>query len=166
MGTDKRHLALGDKALLDQVLSVLTPTGYNVLRIEQDEHPNQGPIGGVETALLQAREDWILFVPCDMPFLTEALLRRVLQAAQSDNRSAFADVKGRIGFPFALRRFDLSAVQQRLQAGERSLHGLAAALDAIRVEFPLDQAWRFHNINDPEDLERARELWEKARQSG
>jgi molybdopterin-guanine dinucleotide biosynthesis protein A len=40
----------------------------------KDLHPDCGPMGGIEAALLRSRYDWNLFLPVDIPFLPTAYL--------------------------------------------------------------------------------------------
>ncbi len=98
MGRDKAMLRLGGKTLLAravellQSLERLQPLGGKAMvtiagertelegaaRSIKDRYPGCGPLGGMEAALRDLEEteseEWALFVPVDMPFLTPRLL--------------------------------------------------------------------------------------------
>ena len=46
-------------------------------RLEVDDHPGQGVLGGLSTALRLARHEYSLLVGCDMPFLNPALIHHL-----------------------------------------------------------------------------------------
>jgi len=161
MGTDKRTLVLGGLPLLEHITKTSQSTGCNVFGVEEDLQAGQGPLGGVETAFATFPVDWILFLPCDMPFLRSDTMLHVLRTAIGSGRAVFAEVEGRIGFPFALSREHLGEVRQRLRAGQRSLKGLARALNGAGLRFSEEEAVQFLNINKPEDLETARRWWDR-----
>jgi molybdopterin-guanine dinucleotide biosynthesis protein A len=73
------QLALG--AAFDETLIVTDDPGpYQALgaRIVPDRQKGRGAPGGVHAALAAAQSDWVLVVACDMPFLTPAVLDRLL----------------------------------------------------------------------------------------
>lgn len=91
LGSDKAFLPLFDQPLVARVVYTLaslsddlivvtnTPAPYAALglpvRLVGDEHPGQGSLMGVYTGLRQARHPHVLVVACDMPFLSQPLLR-------------------------------------------------------------------------------------------
>ena len=86
MGRDKALLELGGKPLVLHAVVKLrricmevcvlsnNPTLDMYAPLVKDVHPDCGPMGGMEAALLHSRYDWNLFLPVDVPFLPTAYL--------------------------------------------------------------------------------------------
>jgi molybdenum cofactor guanylyltransferase len=86
MGRDKAFLELAGKPLvlhavvkLRRVCMEVSVLGDNpaldaYAPLVRDLHPDCGPMGGMEAALLHSRYDWNLFLPVDMPFLPTTYL--------------------------------------------------------------------------------------------
>ena len=155
MGRDKARLRLGGRTLLSRVRAVARASGLPVRVIRRDLVPRCGPLGGICTALQTSRADAVLFLACDMPFVSAALLQALLGRAPR-NRAVFTGGTGRAGFPFLLRRTTLSVVEEHLAAQEFSLHSLAQKLRAKTIPPPGGPAEIF-NINTPADWRSARQ---------
>jgi molybdopterin-guanine dinucleotide biosynthesis protein A len=102
MGEDKALLRpyAGELTLIERVarsvdglsddLMVVAPPerGYGDLlpgwRIVDDLIPGAGPAGGVLSALVAARHDRVLVLPCDAPFVSRALCRILLERGPMD----------------------------------------------------------------------------------
>ena len=52
----------------------------------RDLRPGKGPLGGMETVLWRSEAEAILFIPCDMPFLSEELLRKLVREFMRNRR--------------------------------------------------------------------------------
>jgi molybdopterin-guanine dinucleotide biosynthesis protein A len=121
-----------------------------------DDTPGQGPLGGVATALRRARANGtekILFLGCDMPFLTAELTQRILAV---EANAVFASVKGTVGFPFVLSPVVLPKVEAQLTAGRRSLQRLSVRLRARRIRVLAAEVEQLQNLNTPADFAVAR----------
>ncbi len=95
MGTDKAALLLGGEPLLLRVvrrLRLVTPDVAIIgpperaalapgVPLFSDRWPQQGPLGGIATALQVLAGEAVLVVGCDMPFLNIRLLRYLLSFA-------------------------------------------------------------------------------------
>ena len=108
--------------------------------------------GGVATALRRTPAKRVLFLGCDMPFLTAELTQRVLAV---EAEAVFASVKGTVGFPFALSPGVLPKVEAQLAAGWRSLQRLAVRLRARRIRVLAAEVPQLQNLNTPADLAEA-----------
>jgi molybdopterin-guanine dinucleotide biosynthesis protein A len=111
--------------------------------------------------LKRARAGAVLFLSCDLPFVSPALLRHVLQASVSGKRSVFLKENGLAGFPFLLRVVDLPVVRQQLAQKQFSLQKLAAALRAKGVPCPRNLTGELLNVNTPEDWAAAQARWQQ-----
>jgi molybdopterin-guanine dinucleotide biosynthesis protein A len=101
MGQDKALLEVGGAPMLIRTARLLDPLvsrrgGVTViadpkryeklgLRLELDDRPGQGPLGGIVTALRLSPCPWSLIVGCDLPYLTgewlEYLIGRAVASA-------------------------------------------------------------------------------------
>ncbi len=164
MGRDKARLRLGRRTLLGHVRTAAEVSGFPVRVIRRDAVPRCGPLGGIYTALKSTRRDVIVFMSCDLPFVSSAIIRALARAAKANAQPIFfADREGMVGFPFALRKEALELITEQITRREFSLQKLARRLRAVARPIPATQAWRWFNVNTPEEFQRARELWRECR---
>ena len=155
-GRDKTRLRLAGRTLVERAVEAAREAGLPVRVLGRDRRPGLGPLGGVETALWGRGPGRVLFLAADMPFADAAVLRALLRFWPAGERAVFAESDSGAGFPFGLERRVRPRVTRRLDAGQRSLQGLAEALDAVRWVWPAGQAWGAWNVNRPEDWDLAR----------
>jgi molybdenum cofactor guanylyltransferase len=86
MGRNKALLELAGKPLVHHAVTKLRRVCADVWVLSDnpklaeyapllpDLHPNCGPMGGMEAALIHSNFDWNLFLPVDMPFLPSAFI--------------------------------------------------------------------------------------------
>jgi len=153
MGRAKAGLRLGRRTLLGHARALAAELGLPCRVQSQDDTPGQGPLGGVATALRRAQAERVLFLGCDMPFLTADFTQRILAA---EAKAVFASVKGTVGFPFVLSPVVLPKVEAQLTAGRRSLQRLATRLRARRIRVLATEAAQLQNLNTLADLAAAR----------
>ena len=161
MGRDKAKLRLGGMPLLSRVRAVARDAEYLVRIIRQDVVSRCGPLGGIITALKTSRSQSILFLACDMPFVSQRLLCKLIRAS-GHARAVFTVQNNRAGFPFIIPGHQLSCVQEQLKRGELSLQGLASAVKAVRVRVP-SRSHELFNVNTPEDMVAADRLLRESR---
>jgi molybdopterin-guanine dinucleotide biosynthesis protein A len=94
-GRDKGALVLGGQTILERQLAALRPLTDDImlvgrapagpgrpgLRPVADRVSGRGPLGGLDAALDAARDDEVVVLACDMPFVTTALLRHLVSLA-------------------------------------------------------------------------------------
>jgi molybdopterin-guanine dinucleotide biosynthesis protein A len=100
MGRDKALLELAGKPLvlhavvkLRRVCMEVNILGSNpaldaYAPLVKDVHPDCGPMGGMEAALLHSQYDWNLFLPVDVPFVPTAYLSGWVRHALHDSGGA------------------------------------------------------------------------------
>lgn len=152
MGRDKARLRLRGRTLLAWVRAAARATGWPVRVIQHDLRPRCGPLGGVWTAWEASRAERLVFLSCDMPFVTPELIRAV---AERKGRGVFVQTEDGMGFPFALDRVCLPQLEQALAEQRFSLQALARSLRAQKLRLPRrrKELW---NLNTPEDFAQAR----------
>ena len=129
MGRDKSRLRWRGKTLLQLVRIAARQTGRPVRVIRRDLVPRCGPLGGVYTALMTTRCERVLFLACDMPFVTGEFMEAVF----TSKRPVFAQGAEGAGFPFLLPGSALPVVEEQLAAKRYSLQSLATRCRARKV---------------------------------
>jgi len=147
--------------LCDPVLMVANDlTLYLHLRVVlvQDAIPEQGPLGGIYTALLFSPHPWILAKATDMPLLVEDLARMMLTLREGHD-VVLPTLNDRYEPLLALySRRCLAPVAAALEKGERKI---VSFFPKVRVKVLPEADWRtvdpeglsFSNINTPQHLE-------------
>lgn len=151
MGRDKAKLRFDGKTLLGHVRTVAKATGWPVRIIRKDLVPRCGPLGGIVTALRTSRSGAVLFLACDMPFITVGLLKSVVSKLSRGRLAAFSVTDDGAGFPFVIPAEALPVIERQLADKAYSLQRLAVALGARRVRVPKSRQGELQNINTPEE---------------
>jgi molybdenum cofactor guanylyltransferase len=157
MGRDKARVRLGRRTLLGHVRLAAEETGWRVRVVRKDLVERCGPLGGVLTGMLTSRAEVVVFLSCDMPFVSAGWLKKLVRVRKASGAKAVFTQQGRfVGFPFVLTRECRAVVEVQRVKGEFSLQALAKVLKAERVAVTEREAWRFMNVNTPEAVEEAR----------
>ena len=182
LGADKRRLRLASgrglleatiqsvAALADEVLVALGDDVANFaelasegVRLIGDAPAGSGPLGGLVAGLAAARNDLVVAVACDLPYLNPELLRWLLSLAPGNDLVVPRRADGTLEMLHAVyRRNCLAVARSRVLAGQLRLSGLAADLlmagQPVRFVDEVDLRARdpdlksFLNLNTPEDL--------------
>lgn len=168
-GQDKGLIALRGKTLAEWVLTRIRPQvseilisanrnieayeslGYPVVRDKTEGYV--GPLAGIARGLLDARNDLVLSVPCDTPFLPDDVVARLYAAlSQGDHDLAVPLAAGRTQNAICLMRRSVgSNLAIFLSQGGRKVQDWQAGLKLAVADFS-DEAGYFVNINSPEQL--------------
>ena len=166
----ERVVAVLREAATDVVLSANDEASYAQLGLPMrgDVREDMGPLSGIYTALLWARErgDYgILAVACDMPFPSAGLLRAITAAA-AQHDAVLPESDGRRGLEPLFGFYSvncIAAIDRAIERGDRRMISFHDDIDLYR--FPIEQvrifgdpAILFMNVNTPEDLEAARRI--------
>ena len=175
-GADKSALIVNGTRIIDRQLAALSPIAQEILIISNDREryagigipvvadrvPAAGPIGGIYTALVAARHEWVLALACDMPYVSTALFDMLVSSADNDvdavmPRSArgiepLCALYARTAAPVLKRRIDAGDWRVGDAVGDLRVREIAG--DAVAG---LDDNGRlFENVNTPHDYARAR----------
>jgi molybdopterin-guanine dinucleotide biosynthesis protein A len=162
MGVPKATLLVDGEPIADRLARLLarvcTPAlevgpGYSELRTVEDEHPGMGPLAAlVAGADAAGASGPVLLVACDLPFVGEALLSRLVTwpgtgtVVPVDRDGMLQPVCARYSHD-AIRR-----ARERLADGERSLRAVLEGADVTRVEDVDDR--ELVDVDTPEDARR------------
>jgi molybdenum cofactor guanylyltransferase len=179
-GSPKALLPFGGRPLIEHIAETLrsvlpgclvvtnTPELYRFLGLPMvgDVFPEGGSLGGIYSGLRAASGDAALCVACDMPFLSAPLVAYLAgRAAEAD--VVIPDAGGELQTLHAVYgKSCLPAMERRLQAGQLRIVGFFDDVRVVRVpadtiERFVDPHIAFMNLNTPEDLARARALWDR-----
>jgi molybdopterin-guanine dinucleotide biosynthesis protein A len=150
MGTDKSRLKLNGRSVLSLIRSTVTTLGLPVRVNRKDAVARCGPLGGIVTALRTSKTDAVLFLACDMPLVSTALLRRLLRISRGGTRAALVLHRLQLGFPLLLPTSVRPDVESQIARGLLSIRELAHCLGAVTLEVPTASG-ELMNINTPEE---------------
>ena len=178
-GEDKCQVKLGDKLLIDYILSEIVDEFKEVLLISNNEikynHSNKitlvedtkkglGPLGGILTAMKWIRQNnknykWISTFPSDTPFFKKKILNNFLEEIKDYEGKLFFinsnDTRHNI---FGLWSIDLlESLEKDLDNGERKVEMWANKIGVKSINMKFENKDPFFNINTKEDLIKAKE---------
>ena len=133
----------------DPVLSEGLP-----VRTVADNYPGCGPLAGLEAALSATEQEALVCVSCDLPHLTDAVPRLLLEALGEADAAVCVDSTGRV-HPLCgiYRRSTLPVIRSLLENDERRMMAFLRQISCVYVQtkgiLP-DEV--FCNWNTPEDV--------------
>src|SRR5688500_14701009 len=163
MGRDKSKLILGGKGLLSHIREPVKTLNVPVRIIRRDLVPRCGPLGGIYTALKTTSAEAVLFLACDMPLVTAALLGKLLQCSQNGTKAIFVWNDRTAGFPFILKRTALPIVEKLLVKKQFSLQILAAKMRAKKFKPGREFKSDLLNVNTPSDWIQLKKIFTEKR---
>ena len=181
-GEDKCQVKLGDKLLIDYILSEIIDEFKEVLLISnnkikynnsnkislvEDTKKGLGPLGGILTAMKWIRQNnksykWISTFPSDTPFFKKQILNNFLEEIKDYEGKLFFinsnDTRHNI---FGLWSIDLlERLEKDLDNGERKVEMWANKIGVKSINMKFENKDPFFNINTKEDLTKAEEYLE------
>ena len=178
-GEDKSQVKLGDKLLIDYILSEVIEEFKEILVVSnslidfrksekitviEDIKKNLGPLGGVLTAMKWIKDNnkdykWISTFPADTPFFKRSILQKFLQDIQLDESKLFFIKSNNTRHNiFGLWSIDLmDKLEEDLNKGERKVEVWANSIGVKTINIEFQNEDPFFNINTKEDLEKAKD---------
>ena len=181
-GEDKCQVKLGDKLLIDYILSEILDEFKEVLLISnnkikynysnkislvEDTKKGLGPLGGILTAMKWIRQNnksykWISTFPSDTPFFKKQILNNFLEKIKDYEGKLFFinsnDTRHNI---FGLWSIDLlESLEKDLDNGERKVEMWANKIGVKSINMKFENKDPFFNINTKEDLIKAEKYLE------
>ena len=178
-GEDKSQVKLGDKLLIDYILSEIIDEFNEVLVVSnnrisfkeskkisliKDFKKDLGPLGGVLTAMKWAKENnknyqWISTFPADTPFFKNQILKDFLKCINlSESKLFFIKSNNTRHNIFGLWSIDLmDKLENDLNKGERKVEVWANSIGVKSINMKFENENPFFNINTKDDLKKAME---------
>ncbi|MEZ8157577.1 molybdenum cofactor guanylyltransferase MobA [Vibrio splendidus] len=166
-GKDKGLVELNGSPLIQYVINKLSQQGVSITinanrnldsyqafaPVVSDSFPDYpGPLGGIHAGLKNASTDWVGFVPCDSPQISDDLVERFCSAVKEDSDILVAH-DGEFKQPvFTLfHKRVLPKLEAFLERGDRKIILLYKECVTEYVDFS-DSPNCFVNLNTPEEL--------------
>lgn len=163
MGTNKSHLYLRGETLENRLFKIAIQFSDDVFvagsstgnRFYSDEQGNKGPLSGIQTALTNAKHEWILVIACDMPLFSKDLLYWLSDEFKSLDNEKIAFVSTErdhylVGF---YHKSILEKVNQYLEIDELRVKELIEDGNFKKLLAPQALERSLLNINTPKDLD-------------
>ena len=186
LGQDKAAVQLDGSTLVERGLSTLQTVFADVvlispprkslnrlaIEIVPDIQPGRGPLGGIVTAIRHAAGRAVFVLACDLPFVSESLIRHVTGSPPAGHETRWAKAgQGVAKVPFWLGRVEplcalylpeaLVYFEDALDRGALGVQNLLAQLPCeivkISTELTFAHPDLFLNINRPADLRYAQD---------
>ena len=178
-GEDKSQVKLGDKLLIDYILTEIIDEFNEVLVVSnnlinfkesekisliKDFRKNLGPLGGVLTAMKWVKDNnkdykWISTFPADTPFFKNQILKDFLNKINIEEGKLFFIKSNNTRHNiFGLWSIDLmDKLEEDLDKGERKVEVWANSIGVKNINMKFENKDPFFNINTKEDLKKAKE---------
>ena len=178
-GEDKSQVKLNGKLLIDYILSEIIDEfkeilivsnnqikykNYKNISLINDLKKDQGPLGGVLSAMKWAKEKndkykWISTFPVDTPFFKKDILQKFLSEIDSEESKLFFIKSNNTRHNiFGIWSIDLmKKLEHDLNEGQRKVEVWANSVGVKLINMEFINKDPFFNINTKEDLEKAKE---------
>lgn len=166
-GQDKGLVQLNNKPLIEHVIERLSSQTSQILinanrnldtyqqygevfRDQFEEFP--GPMGGIHAGLVHAKTDWVGFVPCDSPLISDDIVERFCREVNDETEILVAHDGDHQQPVFTLyHKSVLERLTAFLERGDRKIILLYNECNTKYVDFS-DSPQCFVNLNTPEEL--------------
>jgi molybdopterin-guanine dinucleotide biosynthesis protein A len=170
-GANKCNYKIDGKMMIERVLDSIAYLFEDVLfsgsdpRVElengkviEDIHPNKGPVAGLESALMYAKNDYVFLVACDMPFISPEVIKFMMEMVEGQNILC-PQVDGKYQTTHAIySKSILPLVKKELERDKSTLTHVVLTSTNVKIlkeEFFSElQNYKmsFRNFNSPEEL--------------
>lgn len=174
-GTKKHLINICGHTIFERQISILSKFFTNIFAVSNDNvfdgiknfrdiYQNIGPLGGLHVALSKCYGDYIFAVSADMPFLSDELIRLMLEIYQKNYFDVLVPKHTRFEPLFAIySKKLLPLVENNIRNHKYSLLDLILSSNYKILEIPpeIDANFAFFNINTPNDLKEAQIICQK-----
>jgi len=170
-GINKAFIEVGGERLIDRTMRVYRPLFGEIIistnspleylefdaRLITDIYRGKGPLGGIHAGLLHATCEHAFVSACDMPFLSEAFIRHMIERAAGYDLVVPVTANGFESLHAIYSRKCLPVIESQIERGELKVSHLFKKFKTR--EIPVDEIRRFDpegklfaNLNRPDDL--------------
>ncbi len=172
MGTNKAFIEIDGVPIIGRVLHVLARVADDLLIIADavdlyqglgartlpDEYRGAGSLGGIYTALVHATSDEVFVAACDMPFISEDAVRRIIETPRDGALVVLPRTKGRLHPLHALYQKDcIPLMEEMIRRGDLCIGDFLSKVRILALQEEdfagVDIGASVANINTPEDLD-------------
>ncbi len=171
MGWDKGLLDLDGMPFIEHIARTLQQVfarvmivsdngeGYRFLGlpIHADIYKNCGPLAGVHSGLTHSTTDSVFIVSCDLPVLTPAIVRYVVDLKKHDDVTLLSTENNLQPLCGLYKRHCLPVIEQHLKHGQYSVLRCLQEMHTVILSSSLATASSSHlplmNVNTPYDYE-------------
>ena len=179
-GKDKSQAQLGDKILIDHILSEIIndfkeviivandPIKYMLsekITIISDFKKNLGPLGGIFSAMKwvkdnQKKYEWIATFPSDTPFFKKEIMNSFFDKInEKESELFFIKSDEKRHNIFGLWSLDLiDQLEKDLENGSRKVEKWANNIGVKTINMSFEKKDPFFNINTENDLKKAKKI--------
>jgi molybdopterin-guanine dinucleotide biosynthesis protein A len=180
-GKDKNHIKLGDKTLLEHVLSKITDKFEKILivssqNLEKKDMKNitvipdcfddLGPLAGVLSSMKWVKENqkkykWVATFPSDTPFFEVSIIEEYKKRAKmNDSLLYFVKSNNKRHNIFGIWSMDLIEILESdlVKNNFRKVEEWANKIGVKTIDIKIKKFDPFFNINTKEDFEEAKEI--------
>ncbi|WP_320043026.1 molybdenum cofactor guanylyltransferase [uncultured Desulfobacter sp.] len=177
-GIKKTFHKVGSKTIMERIIRVFSKLFPQVILVVNDPkdflgldalvvtdiNPSRCSLAGLHAGLFYADYDWSYVTACDLPFLSEKVIRYLLAQRDLDKQIIIPQTRGGLEMLSALyHKSCLPRIETNLEKQEFMIKKILKSEKSIqippRVLESLDQNMRFaFNVNTLQDLKTARKL--------
>jgi len=182
MGEDKALIPVGGVPVIQRIINVFEKIFTHIFIVSDrkgryahlgyeeigDLIPEKGPLGGIYTALHYASTDFIFVTSCDMPFLSEKIIRYILEEGLTGSYDMVVpEIDGQLHPLCALyRKSCIPHLLENIRHNVLNLQKVIKEAGKLHVRIiskeeliPLDPVLKsFFNMNTREDLLKAQSM--------
>ena len=129
--------------------------GFNIPMVK-DKINDIGPLGGIFSCLQQSTSTYNLFLPCDVPYLSESVIQKLINSIFTNNYQAVIakSHKGNEPLISVMNKNILPTIQTQIELTDYKMQNLLAKINYSFIDFSElsnSNTLLFNNINTPTD---------------
>lgn len=163
-GSNKALSLYDGKSFLKHIIELIQPYTKEVvvagfypeyedigIPVLEDKTENIGPLGGIYTALTYCTTPWILVLTCDMPLLTEEIIKEMMAIAKDQNMIGWNNDKSGGVFPLLISKNILPNLEKAIEKKQYRVKQLFEWDNSLIMAIPEKWDCLFANINNQQE---------------
>ncbi|BDS09884.1 molybdenum cofactor guanylyltransferase [Aureispira anguillae] len=167
MGEDKAFLMFQQQTFIEHIIHAVQPLVTEVviigavhkykqlgLTVYKDKIADQGPVGGIHTALSIVKTPYLLVLSCDIPLVSTQLLQYLIENSLPCDVNVMTIRDKHQPLTALYKRTCLSVFEHALEQQQLKLQALFEQMEVHKIPCPLPLISCLENINTPKDFQR------------